>query len=482
MENVQGIDKARVFGIVAIGIAVLAFALAITAMVPSNLGGLNDVSFVNLSNGQVVTYNSTSQTWYNAFANGTSQQVNVTSLGDVSLLNLSDGYILRYNSSLSLWQSVPNSLVINSTAPDANVTYPGLMWYNSTSQILYAEAANDSAWLTIPTQGAQGIQGIQGIQGVAGVNGTSGVISVSSPLLYNSSAQSLSFNQTAENSLVSIIHSQISDWASATSSFLTTSSVFNNTIYIPHTQITDWGTATSEFYVSGSSPVFSQLSVGTYGIEILNDGEIEWGTGSAYDTYLFHSSANTLTLTGNLVISGTETVGGNMVIDNSDTPFTLTSSHLQNVGSGDSPTFTGLTVSSTLSLPASSVTYGMTNFANQALLTSSSPTFASLTIGSSSYYISQTNSYSLDFYSVYNFEFHNNVGVTMQTNSYGDLIVYGAIVPQTMSGAYGATWASISLPTGHEYGEIITAWNTTTNTGRIYVFLNDSNWHYSALI
>jgi hypothetical protein len=40
--------------------------------------------------------------------------------------------------------------------------------------------------------------------------------------------------------------------------------------------------------------------------------------------------------------SGNLTTNGDVIIDNGGTPFTLTSSHLQNVGSGDSPSFAGL--------------------------------------------------------------------------------------------------------------------------------------------
>jgi hypothetical protein len=44
--------------------------------------------------------------------------------------------------------------------------------------------------------------------------------------------------------------------------------------------------------------------------------------------------------------SGNLTLNGNCIVDNGGTPFTLTSSHLQNVGTGDSPTFGGVALGS----------------------------------------------------------------------------------------------------------------------------------------
>ena len=50
----------------------------------------------------------------------------------------------------------------------------------------------------VPSPGATGATGAQGPQGIQGVPGP-GISSVSSPLVYNSQTQSLSFNQTAQN-------------------------------------------------------------------------------------------------------------------------------------------------------------------------------------------------------------------------------------------------------------------------------------------
>jgi hypothetical protein len=50
----------------------------------------------------------------------------------------------------------------------------------------------------VPSPGARGPQGPQGPQGIQGVPG-SGLVNVSSPLAYNSETQTLSFNQTAQN-------------------------------------------------------------------------------------------------------------------------------------------------------------------------------------------------------------------------------------------------------------------------------------------
>ena len=50
----------------------------------------------------------------------------------------------------------------------------------------------------VPSPGARGITGPQGPQGIQGIPGN-GLASVSSPLVYNSGTQSLSFDQTAQN-------------------------------------------------------------------------------------------------------------------------------------------------------------------------------------------------------------------------------------------------------------------------------------------
>ena len=63
-----------------------------------------------------------------------------------------------------------------------------------------------------------GTQGIQGIQGIQGLTGSSGLISVSLPLVNNSGVLSLN--------TLSLTHNNITDWSSATSSFLTQSTQY----------------------------------------------------------------------------------------------------------------------------------------------------------------------------------------------------------------------------------------------------------------
>jgi hypothetical protein len=75
--------------------------------------------------------------------------------------------------------------------------------------------------------------------------------------------------------------------------------------------------------------------------------------GTASNTSGFISSVGLgfLVSAGNLALnsalwsidaSGNLTLNGNCIVDNGGTPFTLTSSHLQNVGTGDGPTFTNV--------------------------------------------------------------------------------------------------------------------------------------------
>jgi hypothetical protein len=73
---------------------------------------------------------------------------------------------------------------------------------------------------------------------------------------------------------------------------------------------------------------------------------IIWNYGLQYasdKSFYIETSADLKLL--KLETTGKLTVVGDVVIDNGGTPFTLTSAHLQNLGSGDSPTFVGLTIS-----------------------------------------------------------------------------------------------------------------------------------------
>lgn len=61
---------------------------------------LNDVELTNLSNNQVLAYNSSSEKWENQTTGGVDS---VSSLSDTNINNLSDNQILRYDSTSSKW-------------------------------------------------------------------------------------------------------------------------------------------------------------------------------------------------------------------------------------------------------------------------------------------------------------------------------------------------------------------------------------------
>lgn len=66
----------------------------------SAVSDLTDVVLTDLSNGQILKYNSTSQKWENA-----NETDSVSELGDVSLSNLTNGQILKYNSTTQKWEN-----------------------------------------------------------------------------------------------------------------------------------------------------------------------------------------------------------------------------------------------------------------------------------------------------------------------------------------------------------------------------------------
>ena len=142
-------------------------------------------------------------------------------------------------------------------------------------------------------QGSQGLQGIAGIngldfnstipytflfngtQGIQGLTGSSGLISVSSPLFNISGV--LSLNQTLENGLISITHSGISDWGSATSSFLTSnyiSSVSGSGLSVSGSgQLTD--SYLNQAVLTSSDSTFNSLTVTSY-VNLGNNIKVTW--------------------------------------------------------------------------------------------------------------------------------------------------------------------------------------------------------------
>lgn len=87
---------------------------------------LTDIAISNVSNGQVLVYNSTSQKWENTTLNLTT---NLSSLSDVTITTPTDGQVLSYNSSSSEWVNadasgglLPHLIIISDTGSTVTVT------------------------------------------------------------------------------------------------------------------------------------------------------------------------------------------------------------------------------------------------------------------------------------------------------------------------------------------------------------------------
>lgn len=79
----------------------------------SDLSDLDDIELTNLSNGQILKYNSTTGKWENANGGGGGAS-NLSDLGDVVITDgLSDGQILRYNAEQQKWYNRPLSCYVN---------------------------------------------------------------------------------------------------------------------------------------------------------------------------------------------------------------------------------------------------------------------------------------------------------------------------------------------------------------------------------
>ena len=83
-----------------------------------------------------------------------------------------------------------------------------------------------------------------------------------------------------------------------------------------------------------SSPTFAGLIIqGANYFAITSGGYMEWGGGASYDVELSRTGIGVLTVNGSLTVSSTLTVTGGMA-----------GTHGQNIGTGDSPTFSQLTL------------------------------------------------------------------------------------------------------------------------------------------
>jgi len=140
--------------LVGVGVAVLALILAFAGLLMPfagdfSLGELNDVSFVGLSDGQVLTYNATTGNWTNAYGNGTGSTT-LAGLTDVLLDGLQNDQVIQYNSTSLMWENrAPSSSDVYAVANLTDVSVVGLsdgqlLRYNETS--LLWENSAETTW------------------------------------------------------------------------------------------------------------------------------------------------------------------------------------------------------------------------------------------------------------------------------------------------------------------------------------------------
>ena len=103
----------------------------------STLSALTDISFSTLSNNQVLQYNISSSKWINATL---SKNDSISTLTDCTISNASNGQVLTYNTSSSKWinQAIPNMALnslsdvsVASRATGNLLLYDGTNWVNS---------------------------------------------------------------------------------------------------------------------------------------------------------------------------------------------------------------------------------------------------------------------------------------------------------------------------------------------------------------
>lgn len=97
-----------------------------------------DVELVGLSDGQVLTYNSTSGNWTNQYVNGMVSSMSLENLTDVLITGIQNNQIIQYNSTLEKWENVDNPS--GSTWAISNLTDISLVGLSNGEILRYNEA------------------------------------------------------------------------------------------------------------------------------------------------------------------------------------------------------------------------------------------------------------------------------------------------------------------------------------------------------
>ena len=490
-------DKNLTYGIIfVIIIAIIGIAVLLSSV---NFSGTNDINGTNGING--LDFNSTVP--YTFLFNGTN------GLNGINGINGVNGLDFNSSNNIFLFNGTQGIQGIQGIQGEIGLTG---------SQGIQGDKGDKG---DTGSQGIQGIQGIQGVKGDTGATGSSGLISVSSPLVNDSGV--LELNQTLENPLISITHSQLTDWASATSSFLTSD---DDSAYETITALGSWG-GSSNLVTLGTVTTgsWSATNISLSKIPTMDIAHIPYGLSAGIVGLgnVENTALSTWAGTSSIVTLGTVTTGtwqGTNIslsyiptIDNAHIPNSIPSWKvgLGNVENTALSTWTGssniATVGGTVNGYVLATEFG---YLNQAVLTSSSPSFAGLTVtGVASpsiviadvtstrlpalYFIRGSTNYGSTIYTDYKIQdnggvlrFYSDASSTelnvMSIDGAGNLNIAGTLTEKYMSGDYGVAWASISLPSGTN-GMQLVAYNSNAGilASRLYVYTNGA-WHYIAII
>jgi len=123
--------------------------VALTDDIPANISDLSDVDLNNLSNGQVIKYNSTTQKWENANESGGGGGASsLAALNDVAISSPTNNQLLKYNSTSSKWENSTQMMTILSYG---NSTWSDFIAAYEANAVVYCRASSNSN----PSSGSQ---------------------------------------------------------------------------------------------------------------------------------------------------------------------------------------------------------------------------------------------------------------------------------------------------------------------------------------
>jgi len=166
----------RIFLLGIIGFILILTLAGLVMPGPYRLGELTDVSFVALTDGQVLTYDVASGNWTNGYVNGTAVNMTLNQLSDVVLSSIQNNQIIQYNSTSLMWENRdPSSSDVYAVANLTDVSVVGLsdgqlLRYNGTS--LLWENSAETTW-SISTLTDVALNGLGDLQ-ILQYNATSG--------------------------------------------------------------------------------------------------------------------------------------------------------------------------------------------------------------------------------------------------------------------------------------------------------------------